>query len=85
MTATVTATAVQDAGLGLPLFIDGGFSPQAYTASLDGGPQKLGFASRISINDQVKQDNELLVRHSTTPPDAPRRPGPSRGALCPAG
>lgn len=67
VTATITATAVQDAGLGLPLFIDGGLSPQAYTASLDGGPQKLGFASRISINDQVKQDNELLVRHSTSP------------------
>ena len=67
VTATVTATAVQDAGLGLPLFIDGGLSPQAYTASLDGGPQKLGFASRISINSLVQQDNELLVRHSTSP------------------
>ncbi len=67
VSATVTATAVQDAGLGLPLFIDGGFSPQAYTASLDGGSQKLGFASRISVNSLVQQDNELLVRHSTSP------------------
>ncbi len=67
VTATLTATATQDAGLGLPLFVDGGLSPQAYTASLDGGAQKLGFASRISINSLIQQDNELLVRHSTAP------------------
>lgn len=67
VSATVTATAVQDAGLGMPLFVDGGFSPQAYTGSLDGGSQKLGFAARISINSLVQQDNELLVRHSTSP------------------
>lgn len=67
VSATVTATAVQDAGLGMPLFIDGGLSPQPYTGSLEGGPQKLGFASRISINSLVQQDNELLVRHSTSP------------------
>ena len=67
VTATVTSTAVQDDGLSLPLFIDGGLSPQPYTASFEGGSQKTGFAARITLNLEVAQDNELLVRHTTSP------------------
>ncbi len=67
VTATVTATALQDGGLALPLFLDGGGSPPVYSASLDGGSQKLGFASRIAVNQAVVQNNELLVRYESAP------------------
>ena len=75
LSATVTSTSVQDDGLQLPLFVDGYNTP--YTGSLDGGPQKTGFAGRISVNPLITQNNELLVRHSTgpeTPIGDPDRP-----------
>lgn len=65
--ATVTSTAIQDDGTQLPLFVDSGRSPAAYSASLDFGGQTLGFAARISVNQLVVQDNELLVRYATSP------------------
>jgi len=65
--ATATATAVQDDGTQLPLFLDGGNSPTVYSASLDAGGQKTGFAARIVVNQQIVQDNELLVRYATSP------------------
>ncbi len=67
LTAVITATSVQDDGLQLPLFTDGSGPDNAYSASLDGGPQKLGFAERITVNAHVVADNELLVRHTTSP------------------
>ncbi len=66
MSAKVTSTATQDDGNQLPLFVDGNAST-AYSASLDSGGQKLGFASRISVNSLVVQDNELLVRGASSP------------------
>lgn len=66
--ARITATSTQDSGLGLPLFIDSGETgSQTYSASLNGGSQKLGFASRIGVNASVIANNELLVRYSTAP------------------
>ncbi len=65
--AAITSTALQDDGNQLPLFVDGGKSPPAYTGALGFGGQKLGFAARISVNSQIVQNNELLVRHSTSP------------------
>lgn len=64
LSATVTSTAVQDDGSQLPLFVDSG---SAYSGSLDYGSQKLGFAARIIVNDQVVQNNELLVRYASAP------------------
>lgn len=65
--ATITSTAVEDDGSQLPLFVDGGASPNSYTGALGFGGQKIGFAGRIMVNQQVIQNNELLVRYSTSP------------------
>jgi len=67
LSARITSTALQDDGLQLPLFIDGGNSPTAYTANFEGGPQKLGFAGRIGVNGQIAANNELLVRYNSSP------------------
>ena len=66
VSATVTATSTQDDGLQLPLFVDG-VGGGVYSASLDGGSQKVGFASRISLNSEIVQNNELLIRYSSSP------------------
>jgi flagellar hook-associated protein 1 FlgK len=67
VSATVTATALQDDGSQLPLFVDGGAANAAYSGSLDFIGQKLGFASRITVNALVVEDNELLVRYASSP------------------
>jgi len=68
VSATVrsTSTGVQDGGLGLSLFVDAGNSD--FTNSLDGKGQKLGFASRISVNSAVAADNSLLVKYDADTP-----------------
>lgn len=45
----------------LPFFIDSGRSPNTYTASLEGGPQKRGFSGRIAINESLLSDPARLV------------------------
>jgi flagellar hook-associated protein 1 FlgK len=67
LSVAVTSTSLQDDGTQLPLFVDLGTSSQVYSGSLDGSPQKLGFAGRISVNQAIAQDNELLVRYATSP------------------
>ncbi len=64
--AVATATALQDDGSQLPLFKDG-IGGATYSGSLDFGGQKLGFASRITVNTLIVQDNELLVRFASSP------------------
>lgn len=64
LSATYTATNVQDGTLALPLFMDTGNT--AFTNSLDGIRQKTGFAGRISINTAVQLDNSLLVKFSAS-------------------
>jgi len=66
LTAKTTSTALQNAGLGLNLFVDGGNS--AFTNSLDGNGQRLGFAGRISVNSSVLADNTKLVQSTSTSP-----------------
>jgi len=61
-----TATGTQGEGLGVSLFVDSDGS--AFTDSLDGATQKLGFASRIRINSAVASDNTLLVKYATDTP-----------------
>ena len=65
-TVRSTSTGVQDGGLGLSLFVDSGNSD--FTNSLDGKGQKLGFASRISVNSAVVADNSLLVKYDADTP-----------------
>lgn len=67
VTATITTTNLTGQGTGLPLFVDGNVSQAAYTASLDGATQKVGFASRIAVNANVKADPASLVVFSTSP------------------
>ncbi|GAB4238383.1 MAG: flagellar hook-associated protein FlgK [Methyloligellaceae bacterium] len=64
---TVTSTLLQDDGTQLALFTDGGNTPGAYSGSFDNGGQKLGFAGRIVVNSQIVQNNDLLVKYSTSP------------------
>jgi flagellar hook-associated protein 1 len=66
LTAQTTSTATQDGSLGLNLFVDS--SNTAYTGSLDGQGQQLGFAGRISVNSDVVANNALLVQDTTTDP-----------------
>jgi len=64
LSARVTVGANQDAGAALSLFVDG--AGGAFTNSLDGAGQKLGFAARITVNGAVLADNRLLVQSSST-------------------
>lgn len=66
LTTRTTSTALQNAGLGMNLFVDSGNS--AYTGSLDGNGQQLGFAGRISVNSDVLADNTKLVESTSTSP-----------------
>ncbi|HHB82519.1 MAG TPA: flagellar hook-associated protein FlgK [Devosia sp.] len=60
LSASFTATNLQNGDLALPLFVD--TADSAFTNSLDGIAQRTGFAGRISINSAVEQDNSLLVK-----------------------
>jgi flagellar hook-associated protein 1 FlgK len=66
LTALTTSTATQDGSLGVNLFVDTGNT--AYTGSLDGQGQQLGFAGRISVNSDILSNNALLVQDTTTAP-----------------
>jgi flagellar hook-associated protein 1 FlgK len=63
LSATVrsTSSGMQNGSLGLSLFVDQGGAD--FTNSLGGKGQKLGFASRISVNNAVAADNSLLVKY----------------------
>ncbi len=61
-----TASALQNGELGFSLFVD--TNNADYTNYLDGVGQKLGFAGRISVNQNVVVDNKLLVQYTGTTP-----------------
>ncbi len=61
LTTRTTVTSTQGAGLGLSLFVDAGNTD--FTNSLDGKGQKLGFASRISVNTAILNDTRLMVQY----------------------
>ncbi len=61
LSARTTVTAHQGQGLGINLFVDGAMG--AFTDSLDGQGQRLGFASRIAVNGDIRNDNSLLVQY----------------------
>ncbi len=60
--ARATATALTGDGVALPFFLDGN---SLYTNSLDGGGQRLGFASRITLNPALIDDPSLLINYQT--------------------
>ena len=67
LSASVTNTVLTDNGTALPLFVDGGRGNAPYTGSLDGDPQKIGFAGRITVNPDLIADISKLVVFETGP------------------
>lgn len=61
LTATVTSASIGADSKGLPLFTDGADANSLFTDHYDGAGQRVGFASRISLNPQIKADPSLLV------------------------
>lgn len=60
--ARETATALTGDGVALPFFLDGN---SLYTNALEGGGQRLGFASRMTLNPALIDDPSLLVNYQT--------------------
>ena len=60
LAARSTVTATQGAGLALSLFVDTGNTD--FTNALDGQGQKLGFAARIAVNQEILDDMTLMVQ-----------------------
>lgn len=67
LSARRTVTGLQNDGLALPFFVDGASANQIYSGSLDGGPQKRGFASSIRVNAQLLADPSRLTVYQTVP------------------
>ncbi len=67
LSASVTNTVLTDEGTALPLFVDGGRGNAPYTGSLDGEPQKIGIAGRITVNPDLIADSSKLVVFETGP------------------
>ncbi len=63
LTSRATISANQGAGLALNLFTDQSNLP--FTNSLDGNGQLTGFAGRITINEDILNNNELLVQFNS--------------------
>lgn len=61
LTARSTVTGLQNGDLALNLFVD--LNNADFTNTLSGKPQKLGFASRISVNSAIQADTTLLVQY----------------------
>jgi flagellar hook-associated protein 1 FlgK len=73
--ASITASTFDAGELSFPFFVDGG-SNSLYTSFVTAtGTQKLGFASRIAVNPQLKADSSRLVSYAPgTPGGDPARP-----------
>lgn len=66
MQSRVTVTGNQSGDLALNLFVD--FNNTPFTNALEDRGQKLGFASRISVNSAILTDNRLLVQFTPGTP-----------------
>lgn len=70
LTTHATATNTSNPGLGVPLFVDEG--NQAFTGSIDGPGQTLGYAGRITVNGTIIADNTNLGTPGASTGDASR-------------
>ncbi len=66
LSTRTTSTGLQNGTLGFSLFVD--TNNADFTNNLDGVGQKLGFASRITVNSAIVADNRLLVQFTGTTP-----------------
>lgn len=66
MQSRATVTGTQAGDLGINLFVD--YGNTSFTNALDNSGQKLGFASRISVNTTISTDNRLLVQYTPGTP-----------------
>lgn len=66
MQSRATVTGTQTGDLGINLFVD--YGNTSFTNALDDNGQKLGFASRISVNSAIATDNRLLVQYTPGTP-----------------
>jgi flagellar hook-associated protein 1 FlgK len=62
MKSRATVTGTQTGDLGINLFTD--YGDVSFTNSLTNKGQKLGFASRITVNSEIARDNRLLVQYT---------------------
>lgn len=65
LTATVVPDVLQGEGKGLALFLDSETSA-AFSDSLDGNGQQLGYAARIVVNAALIADPSLLISYTST-------------------
>jgi flagellar hook-associated protein 1 FlgK len=63
VTARTTVAGTQGNGLALSLFVDSGNAD--FTDAIAGDPQRRGFASRITVNSDIRIDNRLLVQYAS--------------------
>jgi len=61
LSARVTATTMTGSGTGLPFFVDGDSGSTPFTDSLDGGPQRVGFAARIAVHPSLLTTSSYLT------------------------
>ncbi len=66
MQSRATVSGNQAGDLGINLFVD--YGNTSFTNALDNNGQKLGFASRISVNTTISTDNRLLVQYTPGTP-----------------
>lgn len=66
MQSRATVTGTQTGDLGINLFVD--YGNTSFTNALDNSGQRLGFASRISVNSAIASDNRLLVQYTPGTP-----------------
>jgi flagellar hook-associated protein 1 len=75
LSATVTTSGFQSGDPSLPFFVDGSNNTLYTNYAMDGMTQKLGFAARIAVNLQLKDDpSRLVVFDSDTMSGDPTRP-----------
>lgn len=74
--ARISATGLNGGAAGLAFFSDPGSSSAIYSANMEEGPQKIGFAQRIAVNSALLADPTRLINMGTGAYDAgdPTRP-----------
>lgn len=68
MSARLSVTSMQSGEPGFPMFTDGIEYGGYYSGSMDGTPQKVGFAGRIQVNGAVLDDPSVLSKMATDTP-----------------